>query len=149
MFVLVRIAYLPSKGAIIRKGSGYVPAPDADGVQVSLNEPLCSLGFTKITDRHRKPNEVLVVYGESDDGVYLVYSPTSALFGIYDDVEGQLERLVLSQERLSPEQEMVQDLMSIVHCFSSLLYGLRNYRRELKKAIASDADPESQNTTEA
>jgi len=26
--------------------------------------------------------------------------------------------LVLNQERLSPEQEMVQDLMTIVHCFS-------------------------------
>jgi hypothetical protein len=35
------------------------------------------------------------------------------------------EVLVLNQERLSPEQEMVQDLMTIVHCFSSRLYGLR------------------------
>lgn len=59
------------------------------------------------------------------------------------------ELLVLSQERLSPEQEMVQDLMSIVNCFSSRLYGLRNYKRELKKAITSDANSESQNTTEA
>lgn len=59
------------------------------------------------------------------------------------------ELLVLSQERLSPEQEMVQDLLSIVHCFSSRLYGLRNYKRELKKVIASNADPKSQNTTEA
>ena len=59
------------------------------------------------------------------------------------------ELLVLSQERLSPEQEMVQDLLSIADCFSSRLYGLRNYKRELKKAIASDANPESQNTTEA
>ena len=34
------------------------------------------------------------------------------------------ELLVLNQERLSPEQEMVQDLMTIVDCFSSRLYGL-------------------------
>lgn len=45
------------------------------------------------------------------------------------------ELLVLNQERLSPEQEMVQDLMTIVHCFSSRLYGLRNYRRQLRAAL--------------
>ncbi len=47
------------------------------------------------------------------------------------------ELLVLNQERLSPEQEMVQDLMTIVHCFSSRLYGLRNYRRQLRAALES------------
>jgi putative resolvase len=48
------------------------------------------------------------------------------------------EVLVLNQERLSPEQEMVQDLMTIVHCFSSRLYGLRNYRKKLKEALGKD-----------
>ncbi len=48
------------------------------------------------------------------------------------------ELLVLNQERLSPEQEMVQDLMTIVHCFSSRLYGLRNYKRKLKEALEQD-----------
>jgi putative resolvase len=41
---------------------------------------------------------------------------------------------VLNQQTLSPEQEMVQDLMTIVHCFSSRLYGLRRYRGQIKKA---------------
>ena len=40
------------------------------------------------------------------------------------------ELVVLSRERLSPEQEMVQDLMTVVHCFSSRLYGLRNYKKK-------------------
>ena len=48
------------------------------------------------------------------------------------------ELLVLNQEHLSPEREMVQDLMTIVHCFSSRLYGLRNYRRQLRAALESD-----------
>lgn len=43
---------------------------------------------------------------------------------------------VINIEKLSPEQEMVQDLMTIIHCFSSRLYGLRNYRRALKKALS-------------
>src|SRR5882672_10446981 len=45
------------------------------------------------------------------------------------------ELLVLNQETLSPEQEMVQDLMTIVHCFSLRLYGLRNYRTTLTEAL--------------
>ena len=48
--------------------------------------------------------------------------------------------LVLNQERLSPEQEMVQDLMAIVHCFSSRLYGLRHYRKKLNEALGRDQD---------
>jgi len=52
------------------------------------------------------------------------------------------EVLVLNQERLSPEQEMVQDLMTIVHCFSSRLYGLRNYRKKLDEALKKDAEHE-------
>ena len=44
-----------------------------------------------------------------------------------------------TQERLSPEQEMVQDLMTIEHCFSSRLYGLRNYRKKLHEALKQDA----------
>jgi predicted site-specific integrase-resolvase len=48
------------------------------------------------------------------------------------------ELLVLNQERLSPEEEMVQDLMTVVRCFSSRLYGLRNYRKKLNEALKQD-----------
>ena len=48
--------------------------------------------------------------------------------------------LVLNQERLSPEQEMVHDLMTIVHCFSSRLCGLRNYRKKLDEALKQDVN---------
>jgi len=36
---------------------------------------------------------------------------------------------VMNAESLSPEEEMVKDLLSIVHCFSSRLYGLRRYKK--------------------
>jgi predicted site-specific integrase-resolvase len=58
-------------------------------------------------------------------------------FEHYAKVQG-CEVLVLNQERLSPEQEMVQDLMTIVHCFSSRLYGLRNYRKKLDEALKQE-----------
>jgi predicted site-specific integrase-resolvase len=48
------------------------------------------------------------------------------------------ELLVLNQEHPSPEQEMMQDLMTIVYGFSSRLCGLRNYRRQLRAALASN-----------
>jgi predicted site-specific integrase-resolvase len=46
--------------------------------------------------------------------------------------------VVLNTESLSPEQEMVQDLMTITHCFSARLYGLRNYRKAVQKALKTD-----------
>jgi putative resolvase len=48
------------------------------------------------------------------------------------------ELVVMNTETLSPEQELVQDLMSIIHCFSSRLYGLRNYRKALEKALKDE-----------
>jgi putative resolvase len=54
------------------------------------------------------------------------------------------EIVILNTESLSPEQEMVQDLMTITHCFSARLYGLRNYRKALKKAIADDQGAQDQ-----
>ncbi|WP_242469424.1 IS607 family transposase [Rhabdochromatium marinum] len=50
------------------------------------------------------------------------------------------EILVLNQERLSPEQELVQDLMTIVDGFSSRLYGLRNVRKTLNEALGKHQD---------
>ena len=47
----------------------------------------------------------------------------------------QCELVVMNTETLSPEQEMVQDLMTITHCFSARLYGLRNYRKALDRAL--------------
>jgi putative resolvase len=46
--------------------------------------------------------------------------------------------VVLNTESLIPEQEMVQDLMTITHCFSARLYGLRNYRKVVQKALRDD-----------
>lgn len=39
--------------------------------------------------------------------------------------------LVMNADTLSPEQEMTKDLLSIIHCFSSRLYGLRKYKKKI------------------
>lgn len=46
------------------------------------------------------------------------------------------EIIVMNNESLSPQEEMVKDLLSIVHCFSSRLYGLRKYKNKIKEVIA-------------
>lgn len=50
----------------------------------------------------------------------------------------ECELLVLNTESLSPEGEMVEDLMAITHCFSARLCGLSNYRKALKKALSDN-----------
>jgi putative resolvase len=54
------------------------------------------------------------------------------------------EIVVLNTESLSPEQELVQDLMTITHCFSARLYGLRKYRKALQEAITHDTGTQDQ-----
>lgn len=44
----------------------------------------------------------------------------------------------VNQERLSLEHKVVQGRMTIVHCFSSRIYLLRTYRRQLRAALESD-----------
>jgi predicted site-specific integrase-resolvase len=39
---------------------------------------------------------------------------------------------VVNQESLSPQEEMTEDLLSIVHTFSCRLYGMRKYKKEVK-----------------
>jgi predicted site-specific integrase-resolvase len=43
------------------------------------------------------------------------------------------EIVVVNQESLSPEQEMVEDLLAIVQTFSCRLYGMRKYKKQIKE----------------
>lgn len=54
----------------------------------------------------------------------------------YDWIENILKKSgchieVVNNESLSPQEEMVQDLVSIIHVFSCRIYGLRKYKKEL------------------
>ena len=40
---------------------------------------------------------------------------------------------IINDDKLSPESEMVQDLINIIHVFSCRIYGLRNYKNAIKK----------------
>lgn len=41
--------------------------------------------------------------------------------------------LVINNESLSPQEEMIQDLISIIHVFSCRIYGLRSYKKRIQE----------------
>lgn len=45
---------------------------------------------------------------------------------------------VVNQESLSPQQEMVEDMLAIVHTFSCRLYGMRKYRDQIREDFGQD-----------
>ena len=63
---------------------------------------------------------------------------------------------IVNNEELSPQEELVQDIVSILHEFSGRLYGLRKYKKqiemdeeiakELQNGNKSDRGTESQNS---
>ncbi|MFH7024631.1 MAG: IS607 family transposase [Heteroscytonema crispum UTEX LB 1556] len=50
----------------------------------------------------------------------------------------ECELLVLNDRKLSPEAELIQDMLSIIHCFSSRLYGLRKYKSKIKEDLQKE-----------
>ncbi|QOV22995.1 IS607 family transposase [Anabaenopsis elenkinii CCIBt3563] len=50
----------------------------------------------------------------------------------------ECELVVLNDRKLSPEQELVQDMLSSIHCFSSRLYGLRKYKSSIKEDLQKE-----------
>lgn len=43
-----------------------------------------------------------------------------------------VEVIVVNNETTSPEQELVNDLISIIHVFSCRIYGLRKYKKQIE-----------------
>jgi predicted site-specific integrase-resolvase len=43
--------------------------------------------------------------------------------------------VIANAQSLSPTEELSADLLSIIHCFSSRLYGLRKYKTKVKKIV--------------
>ena len=44
-----------------------------------------------------------------------------------------VELIVVNNEALSPQEEMIQDLISIIHVFSCRIYGLRKYKKKIEE----------------
>jgi putative resolvase len=71
--------------------------------------------------------------------VVIAHKDRLARFG-FDLIEHVAQRhgceiVIANAESLSPQQELVEDLLTIVHTFSRRLYGLRRYEKTLKDEL--------------
>lgn len=78
------------------------------------------------------------------DTIYITYKDRFIRFG-YEWFEGLCEQhgtkiIVLNDVETSPQQELIDDLTSIIHVFSRRLYGLRKYKQTIKndKEVLND-----------
>jgi putative resolvase len=55
--------------------------------------------------------------------------------------EGKL--IVANAQTWSPPQELIEDLMAVIHSFSCRLYGLRKYKKEINKILKETEDEEN------
>ena len=73
------------------------------------------------------------------DKIFVTYRDRVVRFG-FDFVEWICQRfgteiIVLNDKKTSPENELVNDLISIIHVFSCRIYGLRKYKKTIKEEM--------------
>lgn len=104
---------------------------------VILDECIKDIG-SGLNYNRPKWNELLqAVMRDEIATIYITYKDRFIRFGFewFENLckQHQTEIVVLNHEETSPDQELVEDLTSIVHVFSCRLYGLRKYKKVIKE----------------
>jgi excisionase family DNA binding protein len=99
--------------------------------------------------KRRKFIKILEQIYSSDISAFVVAYPDRAVrFGFplleWLCFQGGVRLVVLNERQLSPEQELVEDILSILHCFSARLYGLRKYQKQVAKAVQDKTKEQDQ-----
>jgi len=109
-----------------------------------VSETICEIGGG-LNFKRKKFIEMIISMLKGEIEVIIVGHKDRLCRFAFDFVE-QLAKysdcriIVANQTQLSPESELCNDLMSIVHCFSCRLYGLRSYSKTLKKELKETID---------
>jgi predicted site-specific integrase-resolvase len=87
-------------------------------------------GFLKMLEMvlNNEIEEIIITY--KDRLVRFGFELLEFLFEKYN-----VKLTIINLEKTSPEDELITDLMTIIHVFSARLYGLRNYKNKIKDAI--------------
>ena len=83
--------------------------------------------------------------------IVVAHKDRLARFG-FDLIEWLCEQLdckivVLNQVSLSPHQEQVQDIVAILHSFSSRLYSIRRLENKIKQELQAEAEAQKSQVT--
>ena len=85
------------------------------------------------------------------DSIIVTHKDRFVRFG-YDWFERFLSKfnvkiIVVNNELLSPQEELVQDIISILHVFSCRIYGLRKYKKKIERDEEIAKSIQSRNKT--
>ena len=113
----------------------------ANAKGIIVDEVLTDIGSG--LDYNRKNWNILIdncVSGEIST-IIIAHKDRFIRFG-YDWYEKFLKRygvdiVVVNNEKLSPQEELVQDLISIIHVFSCRIYELRKYKKKIAESFGA------------
>lgn len=91
-------------------------------------------GLKTILERAMRGDRINVVVAHRDR---LARFGSELIRFVIESNGGQL--VVLSEDSLSPEQELTKDLLNIIHVFSCRMHGLRNYKKQVSEALSDKA----------
>lgn len=121
----------------------------ANAKGVILDEIITDIG-SGLNYNRKKWNQLLEdVMNNNVDTIFITYKDRFIRFG-YDWFERlckmhNTEIVVLNNVETSPEKEMIDDVISIIHVFSCRLYGLRKYKSKIRndKSLKGDENNDS------
>lgn len=101
-----------------------------------LNQESTDIG-SGLNYKRKKWNQLLNMVMENKiNQIFITYQDRFIRFGFdwFEDLCKQhgTKIVVINNPATSPDQELVNDLISIIHVFSCRLYGLRKYKKKLK-----------------
>ena len=106
---------------------------------VIVDEIISDIG-SGLNYKRKKWNELLnLAFERKISKIFISHKDRFVRFG-YDWFSNFLtslgvEIIVVNNELLSPQEEMIQDLISIIHVFSCRIYGLRKYKSTIRDDI--------------
>jgi len=102
-----------------------------------IDEVITDIG-SGLNYKRKKWNQLLDdVMERKVSKIFIAYKDRFIRFG-YEWFEELCEKhgtefIVINNEEMSPEKELVEDLVSIIHVFSCRIYGLRKYKKIIKE----------------
>lgn len=108
----------------------------ANAKGIILNQEVTDIG-SGLNYKRKKWNQLLNMVMENKiNQIFITYQDRFIRFGFdwFEDLCKQhgTKIVVINNPATSPDQELVNDLISIIHVFSCRLYGLRKYKKKLK-----------------